>query len=85
MSTADIDNNKLISWQEFRQWFEPLGDENISLKALFEYWSMNSELKNPKVIFNNAWSSLKNQFGEENMSFPSQLLVGLSLTYPAWL
>jgi len=74
VSTADIDNNKVISWAEFCQWFEPLTDDNLSLRSLFEYWSMNSELKNPKVIFNNAWSSLKSQYGEENLNFPSQLL-----------
>jgi len=74
VSTADVDHNNVISWSEFIQWFEPLPDDNLNLKALFDYWSMNSELKNPKVIFNNVWSDLKHKYGEQNLVYPSEIL-----------
>jgi len=75
VTTADLDHNGTINWPEFVKWFEPIPDHNLNLAQLFNYWSMNSELKSPRVIFNSVWSALRSERGEENLTFPSEILV----------
>lgn len=76
MRLADLDGNGRIDFEEFVVLFEDIGDDEISLTSLAQYWlGFSNGLSDPETIFLQAWDRIARRHGgEANVQLPREVL-----------